>query len=56
MVVKSIFTVILYIRPKLFQLALKNFSEISDTKGGEPIFQVLGEGKKEGGEKIFPKS
>ena len=42
-------------KTKLLKLDRKEFSEISDTKGGEPIFQVCG-GEKRGGTKIFPKS
>ena len=37
-------------RPKLLKLAHKNFSEISDTKGGE-----RGGGKKEGGNQNLTK-
>ena len=52
MLVKSVFTVISVYETKF---ARKNFSEISDTKGGEPIFQVWGGGKKKGGNQIFSK-
>ena len=38
----------------MLQLLRKKFSEISDTKGQwEPIFQVLGGGKKRGGLNFF---
>ena len=51
MLVKSVFTVISVYETKF---ARKNFSEILDTKGREPIFQVWGGGKK-GGNQNFPK-
>lgn len=35
-------------RTKLLELTHKKFSKISDTKGGEPIFQVWGSEKKGG--------
>ena len=34
-------------------MARKKFSEISDTKGGEPSFQIWGGGKKGGEPKFF---
>ena len=42
-------------RPKLLKLGHKNFSEISDTKGGEPKFQIWG-GEKKGVELKFFKN
>ena len=54
MVVKSGFTVISVYKTDLLTLARKNFSEISDTKGEEPIFQVWG-GEKKGGNSNFSK-
>ena len=42
-------------KTKLLKLDRKEFSEISDTKGGEPIFQVWGGGKKGGGNSNFSK-
>ena len=56
MIVKSVFTVISVIRPKLLKFARKDFSKMSDTKGGGTNFSSLGWGKKRGGTKIFPKS
>ena len=58
MVVKSVFTVISVCKTKLLKLARKNFSEISDTKGGggNQFFKFgMGE-KKGGGTQIFQKS
>ena len=52
MLVKSVFTVISVYETKI---ARKNFSEISDTKGGNQLFKVgVGE-KKGGGTQIFSK-
>ena len=49
------FTEILYKRTKLLKLTRKKFSEILDTKGGEPKFQIWGGGKKGRGTQIFQK-
>ena len=45
----------LYIRPKLLKLSRKNFSEISDTKGGGNKFFKFGMGEKKGGNQNFYK-
>ena len=46
MVEKSAFIVISVCKTILLKLACKNYSEISDTIGGEPIFQVWVGGKR----------